>query len=175
MALSRKLMTEGEHEVMTMRTHVKVLVLPVLLLLVCCGVAGFLLAVSRDAGQAGVLRIVIVVTAVVLIVWWVLLPFVRWLAHTYTITNRRLVEQTGILTRAGRIIPWSRVNDVGFEKHLNDRIFGSGTLIIHDASEQTGLRLHDVPHVEDVHRTLTDLVFGTHPWHDPHRADDEPI
>lgn len=177
MALSRKLMTEGEREVMTVRTHVKVLFLPVLALLVVCGLAGFLLAVSRDSGQAGPLRIVILVVAAVLIVWWTLVPFLRWLALTYTITNRRLVEQTGLLTRTGRIIPWNRVNDVAFEKNLNDRMLGCGTLIIHDASEQTGLRLKDVPHVEDVHRTLTDLVFDIHSTNrdDHRRTDDEQI
>lgn len=165
MALSRKLLVEGEHEVMTTRTHVKALFLPGLLLVVTCAVAGFVLAVAQNTEHSGVLSAVILLVAVLVLVWWALRPFLRWFARTYTVTNRRLVEQTGILTRSGRVIPWSRVNDVGFEKNLSDRILRCGTLVIHDASEQAGLRLEDVPHVEDVHRTVTDLIFETHTGH----------
>lgn len=162
MTLSRKLMVEGEQTVLTTRTHVKVLVLPVLVLLVACGLGAFLAASAPEGGARTPVRTLVLVVAVVAVVWWTVIPFVRWLTSTYTITNKRLVEQRGILTRTGRIIPLSRVNDVAFEKNLDDRILGSGTLVIHDASEQSGLSIRDIPHVEDVHRTLTSLVFASH-------------
>ena len=91
-----------------------------------------------------------------------MLPFLKWLTWTYTLTNKRIVEQKGILTRTGRVIPLSRINDVAYEKNLNDRILGCGTLIIHDASEQAGLELDDIPRVEAFHRTVTNLVFERH-------------
>ncbi len=47
-----------------------------------------------------------------------------------------------------------------FEKGLLDRLLGCGTLVVSDASEQSGMRLRDVPQVESVHRQLTDLIFG---------------
>ncbi len=84
------------------------------------------------------------------------------LTWTYTLTNKRIVEQKGLLTRTGRIIPLNRVNDVAFEKNLNDRILGCGTLIIHDASEQAGLQLRDIPRIEAFHRTVSNLVFDQH-------------
>jgi membrane protein YdbS with pleckstrin-like domain len=107
-------------------------------------------------------RWILVGVAVVLVFFGTLLPFFKWLAWTYTLTNKRIVEQKGILTRTGRVIPLSRVNDVAFEKNLNDRILGCGTLIIHDASEQAGLELNDIPHIEAFHRTVTNLVFEKH-------------
>ncbi|MCW2748230.1 MAG: hypothetical protein JWP10_1372 [Nocardioidaceae bacterium] len=158
MALSRKLMIEGEQVVHTMRTHVKVLFLPFLILVVVAAATGFLLSSVGDSGN-GIPRWIIVVVAIVLLVWGVILPFLRWLTWSYTITNRRLIEQKGLLTRTGRVIPLNRINDVSFEKNLNDRILGCGTLVVHDASEQSGLRIDDIPHVEDVHRTLTNLIF----------------
>lgn len=158
-ALSRKLMIDGEEVVLSMRTHVKRLIVPVLVLLATCALAGFLLAISRDTDAAEILTVVIVAVAAVVLVWWVVLPFLRWLTTTYTVTNRRLIEQTGLLTRTGRVIPLNRINDVAFERNLNDRVLGSGTLIIHDASEQAGMRVLDVPRVQEVHRTLTNLVF----------------
>lgn len=161
MSLPRKLMIDGEQVVETTRTHVKKLVVPFLVLLVVCVAAGFLIAqIGDEAGNK--IGWVIVAVAVVLVVWGSLLPFLTWYLWTYTLTNKRIVEQKGILTRTGRVIPLSRINDVAFEKNLNDRILGSGTLIIHDASEQPGLQLDDIPRVEAFHRTVTNLVFEKH-------------
>jgi uncharacterized membrane protein YdbT with pleckstrin-like domain len=162
MAVSRKLLTEGEEVVLSVRTHVKALFFPILVLVVTCAAAGFLIAVAPDGDAGRYLTYVILAAAALVFIVWVLAPFIRWLTSTYTVTNRRLIFQTGILTRSGRVIPLHRVNDVSFEKNLNDRIFGCGTLIIHDASEQSGLKLPDIPKVETVHRTITDLVFGLH-------------
>lgn len=161
MSLPRKLMIDGEQTVETTRTHVKRLFLPFVVLLVVCVAAGFLVAQIGDKGDGKVGWVVIAIAAI-LIVWGSFLPFLTWYLWTYTLTNKRIVEQKGILTRTGRVIPLSRVNDVAFEKNLNDRILGCGTLIIHDASEQAGLQLADIPRVEAFHRTVTNLVFEMH-------------
>lgn len=162
MAVPRKLLTEGEEVVISVRTHVKALFFPILVLLITCAAAGFLIAVAPDGDSGRYLTYVILAATALVFIVWVLSPFVRWLTSTYTVTNRRLIFQTGILTRSGRVIPLHRINDVSFEKNLNDRIFGCGTLIIHDASEQSGLKLPDIPKIETMHRTITDLVFGLH-------------
>jgi uncharacterized membrane protein YdbT with pleckstrin-like domain len=162
MAVSRKLLTEGEEVVLSVRTHVKALFLPILVLVLTCAAAGFLIAVAPDGDSGRYLTYVILAVAALVILVWVLAPFVRWLTSTYTVTNRRLIFQTGIFTRSGRVIPLNRINDVSFEKNLNDRIFGCGTLIVRDASETHGLKLPDIPKIETVHRTIADLVFSTH-------------
>ncbi|MEH3033030.1 MAG: PH domain-containing protein [Aeromicrobium erythreum] len=161
MTLSRKLMVEGEQSLTTTRTHVKVLALPFLAMLVVAGAAGYLAARLGDRAD-GIPRWIVIGVAVVLLLWLTVVPFLRWYLWTYTLTNKRLVEQKGILTRTGRVIPLSRINDVSFEKNLNDRILGCGTLIVHDASEQEGLRLRDIPGIEDFHRTVTGLVDQAH-------------
>lgn len=168
MALSRKLMLDGEQVVVTTRTHVKVLLVPFVILLAVAFAGGFLAAQVGDAGD-GVVRWVVIGIAVVLVLWGSVLPFVRWFLWTYTLTNKRIVEQKGILTREGRVIPLSRINDVSFEKNLNDRILGCGTLIIHNASEEAGLELRDIPRIEGFHRTVSNLVF------DAHRQSDESV
>lgn len=168
MALSRKLMLDGEQVVVTTRTHLKVLLVPFVILLAVAFAGGFLAAQVGDAGD-GVVRWVVIGIAVVLVLWGSVLPFVRWFLWTYTLTNKRIVEQKGILTREGRVIPLSRINDVSFEKNLNDRILGCGTLIIHNASEEAGLELRDIPRIEGFHRTVSNLVF------DAHRQSDESV
>ena len=158
MTLSRKLMIDGESIVTSTRTHIKVLFVPFVILIVVAAAAGFLAAAAGDSA-GGALRWIIIAVGVVLIIWGSVIPFIKWLTWTYTLTNKRIVEQKGILTRTGRVIPLNRINDVAFEKNLNDRLLGCGTLIIHDASEQAGLALRDIPKIEALHRTVTNLVF----------------
>ncbi len=161
MALPRKLMVDGEQTVATTRTHIKVLFVPFVILLLVALLEGFVQA-RVDGEVNATVRWILVGIGLVLIFFGTLLPFAKWLAWTYTLTNKRIVEQKGLLTRTGRVIPLSRINDVAFEKNLNDRILGCGTLIIHDASEQTGLQLKDIPNIEAFHRTVSNLVFEQH-------------
>lgn len=160
MAVSRKLLTSGEHEVFSVRTHVKALLVPALVLLLTSLVGGFAWGL-KPAGDSGrYLGYAVVVVALVVVLTWSVAPFLRWLTTTYSATNRRLIEQSGVFTRSGRVIALARVNDVSFEMNLSDRLLGCGTLIVYVASEQQGLRLHDVPKVEQVHRNLSELVLS---------------
>ncbi|MGA8850952.1 MAG: PH domain-containing protein [Aeromicrobium sp.] len=161
MSLPRKLMIDGEQVVENTRTHVKVLIIPFLILIVVAAAEGYVQSMI-DGDDHAVWRWVAAGVAVILVFWGSVLPFLTWLSWTYTLTNKRIVEQKGILTRTGRVIPLSRVNDVAFERNLNDRILGCGTLVIHDASEQAGLRLNDIPKIAAFHRTVSNLVFGQH-------------
>ena len=166
MTLPRKLMIDGEQTVTTTRTHVKVLFVPVR----HPARRGRGRRIPGGAGRTRALRAgSSSASRSCWPSWGAVIPFLRWFLWTYTLTNKRIVEQKGILTRTGRVIPLSRINDVAFEKNLNDRILGCGTLVIHDASEQAGLELRDIPHIEALHRTVTGLVDQAH------RTSDESI
>ena len=87
---------------------------------------------------------------VVLAIWLVLLPFLRWRTTTYTITNRRLITRSGILNKVGKDLPLNRINEVSYERSLMDRILGCGSLIVQTAAEDGTIVLKDVPDVEHV-------------------------
>jgi len=159
--LSEKLLLDDETIESQTRTHVKVLIVPFVVGLAIMLIGGYFAGAVGDSG-GGTPRLLGLVVLAVLFIWGTLLPFLRWLTWSYTLTNRRLIEQKGILTRSGRIIPLARVNDVAYEKGVLDRILRCGTLIIHDASQQSGLRMHDIPRIEDFHRTISRLVLDSH-------------
>lgn len=159
MAISPKLLGDGEHVIASTRTHWKALVFPVLALLVTCAVTGFLTAiVPSTASDAGVW--VVLVLALLVIVYATVRPFLVWLTASYTVTNRRLINRSGVFTRRGRDILLQRINDVNYERSVLDRVLGCGTLIISDASEEGRSVLPDVPHVEKLQLVITDLLFG---------------
>lgn len=151
---------EGEHVVLNLRTHVKALFRPALVLLLAVAAVVAALVLVLDSAAQGWIQLVVGVLALVAVVIWTLVPFLRWVTSRYTITNRRLITRSGILTRTGRDIPLYRINDVAYEKGLLDRILGCGTLVISDATEKAGVVLHDVPNIERVHVQLADLLFA---------------
>ena len=90
------------------------------------------------------------VAAAVIVVWFVLRPFIDWLTTTYTFTNRRFIKRSGLIAKEGRTIPLNRISGVDFEIGVIDRIFGCGTLIVSDASTNGRVLLDDIPQVEQV-------------------------
>lgn len=156
MAISKRLLSDGEYVVLSVRSHAKALIGPaVVLVLVVAAVITVLVRSPNDNVVYGV-----AVVAVLLLVVWSLVPFLRWMTSTYTVTTRRLITRHGIITRSGRDIPLFRINDVAYEKGLLDRLLGSGTLVISDATEKAGVVLPDIPHVEKVHLQISDLLFA---------------
>lgn len=159
MAISKKLLGDGEHVVVSTRTHVKALLVPALVLIVIAAVAGFLSSLP-SGGARTFLQIVIWALALAAIVWLVVRPFFRWLTSTYVVTNRRLMTQTGILAKKGHNIGLNRINDVTYEFGIVDRMLGCGTLVFSVASEGR-VTLHDIPNVAQVHLTINDHLHDS--------------
>lgn len=158
MGLDPKLLGTDEHVIMHMRTHVKELFWPALLLIVMSAGLGAFLAVQPASWRPVATWVVVGIYAIVVIVW-VIVPFLRWLTSTYTITNRRIITRKGIVTKTGHDLPLRRVNNVSYERDLLDRMLGCGTLILETAAEQP-LIMPDVPDVERVHVQITEVLFG---------------
>ena len=148
----------GEESVQVLHPHWKTLVRPVAVAFVVVAVA-LVGEVLIPAGKAAAIeRLVLAVVAIVLLMWWLTLPLLRWRTTVYELTTRRMRLRDGILTRSGRDIPLSRVTDVSFRKGVLDRLLGSGTLVVESAGEHGELTLTAIPHVERVSSTLFQLV-----------------
>jgi uncharacterized membrane protein YdbT with pleckstrin-like domain len=156
-AISGRLLNEGESVVFTTRTHAKALLLPVLILVVVLGLAAWLTNLT-DGMVVTVGWIVAGLLILVFVVW----PFLNWLASTYTVTSRRLITRHGVFTRTGHDIPLNRISDVSYERDLIDRMLGCGTLIISDASELGRVALPDVPRVEQLQLKISELLYDLH-------------
>jgi uncharacterized membrane protein YdbT with pleckstrin-like domain len=157
MGISKKLLSETEYVVLSLRSHVKVLIGPAALLVLV--LAALITVLTRDSNNTTVAIGAAVVSVLVVAIWSVI-PFLRWMTSTYTVTNRRLITRHGILSRSGRDIPLFRINDVAYEKGLIDRFLGCGTLVISDATEKAGVVLPDIPNVERVQLQISDLLFA---------------
>lgn len=165
MAYPTNLLNDGEHVVVSTRTHPKELIGPALILLV---VVAAVIWLSTVTGSTGV-GVGAGVVAAMIVVWFVLRPFVDWLTTSYTFTNRRFIKRSGFIAKEGRTIPLNRISGVDFEIGVIDRIFGCGTLVVSDASTDGSVQLSDIPRVEEVQLQVSNEL---HRLSDGDRRDD---
>ena len=171
MAYPSRLLNQGEHIVVSTRTHVKALLVPALLLILLAAVAGFLVSLVPPSSAQPLVQIVVWLLTGLVAIWWVVKPFVLWLTTTYTFTNRRFIKRSGFIAKQGRTIPLNRISGVDFDIGVVDRIFGCGTLVVSDASENGTVLLHDIPQVEHVQMQVSEELHRiSSPGHE--RADD---
>jgi membrane protein YdbS with pleckstrin-like domain len=169
MVISARRLGPDEYVAAYTRSHSKALAVPILVLIVTCGITGFLLAAAlTKVGPP--LAWVVLAAAVVVIARFTVRPFLRWLLASYTVTNRRIIVRSGLLRRSAREVPMHSIADVRCERRLLDRLLGSGTLIVSDASEHGRSVLSDVPRVHALQRTLGDLMYAD-PGHSGRRAE----
>jgi uncharacterized membrane protein YdbT with pleckstrin-like domain len=164
-AIDRRRLTDDERVVVSSRAHPKVLVRPALLVGGGFGLAAF---VSRlpvgEVVHAGAWLL-----AAVGLVWYLVVPVLRWWTTTYTFTDQRFVKRSGLLSRHGRTIPLDRIDGVDYAVGLVDRLLGSGTLIVTDATQGGRVLIHDMPRVEEVHLMVAEELAGLG---DADRSDD---
>jgi len=147
------LLSDGERVILHKHSHWKMLLFPYIVLILTLAVGGFLAYLARDLDWKTVAWIGLGVIGLVLIVWFFLIPFVRWRTTHFIVTTDRVMAREGVINRTGIDIPLGRINSVRFEHGLTDRIFGCGTLIIESASQEP-LEFDDIPKVEKVHTLI---------------------
>ncbi|HEX4289911.1 MAG TPA: PH domain-containing protein [Trebonia sp.] len=148
----------GEQSVASLHPHWKTLVGPV--------VAAFVIVAALLVGEvlipggreAAIERLAAAGLAIVLLMWWLTYPLLKWRTTRYELTTRRMRLRTGVVARNGSDIPLSRITDVSFRKSPLDRLLGCGTLVVESAGEHAEIVLPQVPRVERVSATLFQLV-----------------
>lgn len=161
MGLSSNLLGGGEYEIAHLRTHPKVLIWPTVALVAILVVAIVAMVFMPTSWQP-ISGIVLAVIALVAAVPLFIMPLVRWLTTTYSITNRRLITRTGIITRSGHDIPLRRISNVSYEHHLTDRIFGCGSLVFTTSAEEP-LVLRDIPDAERIGVKISEMLGAGDP------------
>ena len=154
MAISKKLLNEGEKVLVSMRQHPKALFPALFALVVLLAIGVFLQTVIDQETVTLIVGIVVGIG----VLWFVVRPFLLWLTSVHAVTDRRIITRWGILTRRGHDIPLKRVSDLSIEINLIDRPFGCGTLIITNASTDGEVHLHDIPRVEKTKLLIHNLV-----------------
>lgn len=121
-------LTTDEAIVTSFRPHWKLLVLPVAWFLLF-SVAWYLVLYWFDGVAWGFL------VYLVLILWFVVAPFVRWWTTRYVLTSERLITRRGLISKSGIEIPLESITNVNFSQRVIERMIGAGDLLVESAGE----------------------------------------
>ena len=145
-----------ELRIARVRPHARRLFWSALVLIVVAGAVGYFtgnLPAPLDETPDWVLWLVAGVVVLLLVV----IPYLRWLAHTYTVTTRRVIARSGLLRRTRTEIVHARGYTIAERRGPIQRLWGAGTLTLSNGVDAP-LRLVDIPSVRLMNETLADQV-----------------
>ncbi|MBA3361248.1 MAG: PH domain-containing protein [Acidimicrobiia bacterium] len=144
MAYSKKLLSPGEEVVSEFKPHWTAILGPLGLTLLAIALVVVLLVFSPAPwsfwGPIAVAVLWFVVT---------IRKLVDWMTTDHVITNERVIQRSGFISKAGKEIPLEMINTVSFNQSVFERMVGSGDVMIESAGE-TGQTLYsDIPRAEE--------------------------
>lgn len=156
MAYPQNLLAEGETVEFELKPHWRALIVPAIVLVidVFLLVWLFVWASGLDNAFGNVFKWVVVLVGLGVLVFGTLLPFARWMTTQYVFTTRRLITREGLVSKTGRDMPLSKVNNVSFRVSALGRMLNFGDLTIQSAGEDGDLLIRDVPNVEVIQREI---------------------
>lgn len=105
-------------------------------------------------------------TAAGLFALWFLVRFMwrtwEWWADRIFVTNKRIFEVSGLLTRKVASMPLGNLTDVTYQRSLWGRLVGYGELIVETAGQAQALsRISYLSNPDDFYRAVTGLVTSS--------------
>ena len=133
----------GETLVMKEHQHWVVMIKPLLLpvaLVVLVGLLDVFQTIPRDYRILASLATVALLGICLIGVW------VSWSSRSFTITDRRVILDTGVVSRASKVIALDRVQDIATNQSLLGRMLGYGQIEIDSAGAAGAEVLRALPH-----------------------------
>lgn len=158
MGFPENILTSGERVELKMRPHWREVFVAVLLGVLLLAILVYLVQVTPDDTTGNWIQWIVVAIAVIIAVFLVIAPIVRWLTTHYVVTTHRVLVRRGVLTKTGKDITLSKITDVSFERTLLDRLTGSGTLRIESAGDSPDETFRAIPHSDRVQQLINRLI-----------------
>lgn len=138
MRISRRLLTEGERPVLTVRTHPIRLLGPALRALAGIGAALALGYYATPQTGTGPVDLIAAVVALLVLARFVR-RFLAWRRRRVVLTNQRLLQLSGGVIRRVASISLEHVSQVELVQGLAGRLLGYGTVKVRAGEEQVSL------------------------------------
>ena len=152
-----KYLLPHEHQVITVRKHPAVLIVPIALalgaILISIVVGSTILLHTHDA---------VLVLLVICLIFLAYLGFKawEWSEDYFVVTSDRMLEASGVFTRKIAMMPLVKVTDMSFQRSTLGRLLGYGSFILESAGQDQALRTIDhVPYPEQLYLEICALIF----------------
>jgi membrane protein YdbS with pleckstrin-like domain len=151
-------LSADEKIILEVRRHFIVIVRPLLAALAAIFVAGMIgWATSPRSGSETIDLVAgLIALAFAARLGW---RIWQWYVDRIVVTDQRIFEVSGVLTRKVASMPLTRVTDMTYRRSLLGRVLGYGDLIVESAGQDQALsHIERLPRPDDFYRTITSLV-----------------
>jgi membrane protein YdbS with pleckstrin-like domain len=152
-----KYLLPHEHQVITVRKHPAVLIVPIALalgaILISIVLGSTVLLHTHDA---------VLVLLIICLIFLAYLGFKawEWSEDYFVVTSDRMLEASGVFTRKIAMMPLVKVTDMSFQRSTTGRLLGYGSFILESAGQDQALRTIDhVPYPEQLYLEICALIF----------------
>jgi uncharacterized membrane protein YdbT with pleckstrin-like domain len=158
MGFPENVLTSGERVELKMRPHWREVFASVLIGLLLLAVLIYVTWLTPDDTTGNWIQWISVGLGVLIAVFLVIMPILRWLTTHYVVTTHRVLVRRGVVTKTGKDITLSKITDVSFERTLLDRLTGSGTLRIESAGDSPDETFRSIPRSDRVQQVINRLI-----------------
>lgn len=158
MGFPENVLTSGERVELTMRPHWREVFASVLVGLLLLAVLIYVAWLTPNDTTGNWIQWIVVGIGVIIAVFLVVMPILRWLTTHYVVTTHRVLVRRGVVTKTGKDITLSKITDVSFERTLLDRLTGSGTLRIESAGDSPDETFRAIPRSDRVQQVINRLI-----------------
>jgi membrane protein YdbS with pleckstrin-like domain len=164
-----KYLSPGEETILEVRRHWAALLWPAAQLLAALLIGSFLgawLSPGTNSDPVDTLAFLVVMVFLVRFGW----KLFEWQIDRIVVTNRRVIEVSGLITRRVASMPLAKVTDLTYQRTPLGRGLGFGELILESAGQKQALdAITYIPRPDQFYRAFADLLNAA-----PHdRAPDE--
>lgn len=146
----------AEKQVISVRMHPIVLAKSFFIMLGAIILAAI---VSTRLDPASPAQMVVWLPTLGVFVWFVIRT-VQWWVDWFTITEKRFILTTGIITKKVAMMPLTRVTDMSFQRSPMGRVLGYGEFILESAGQDQALRsVPYLPYPEQMYRRVCLWIF----------------
>jgi membrane protein YdbS with pleckstrin-like domain len=122
-------------------------------------VVGYLGGVLSNA-EPIILRVILLLW--VLLLLWVMWGIADWYYDRFVLTNKRIMEVSGIVTRKVAMMPLGRVTDMAYNQSVLGRMLNYGTFIVESAGQDQALReISTLPRPNALYLLMCDEMYGS--------------
>jgi Bacterial PH domain len=147
-----------ERKICEVRRHAALLLGPALQALAVIVAAGVLGAVVSPRSGDDLIDTILGLIALFFLarfVWTV----VQWWMTRIIVTDRRILEVSGVVSRRVASMPLPQVTDTTYHRSIGGRLFGYGDLVVESPGRHPGLsHIAYVPHPDDFYRIVMSLM-----------------